>query len=50
MPQIAIVVSDASRSTSNSISYQPSRLRSTSTWPIGLAARAGRDPLPRLGR
>ena len=39
MPQMAIVVSDASRRTSNSISYQPSSERSTSTWPIGLAAR-----------
>ena len=39
MPQMAIVVSEASRRTSNSISYQPSSERSTSTWPIGLAAR-----------
>ena len=38
IPQMAIVVSEASRRTSNSISYQPSRLRSTRTWPIGLAA------------
>ena len=38
MPQMAIAVSEASRSTSNSISYQPSRLRSTSTCPMGLAA------------
>ena len=38
MPQMAMVVSAASRSTSNSISYQPSSERSTSTWPIGLAA------------
>ena len=39
MPQMAMVVSDASRRTSNSISYQPSSERSTSTWPMGLAAR-----------
>ena len=39
MPQMAMVVSAASRSTSNSISYQPSSERSTSTWPMGLAAR-----------
>ena len=38
MPQMAMVVSFASRSTSNSISYQPSSERSTSTWPMGLAS------------
>jgi hypothetical protein len=38
IPQMAIVVSAASRRTSNSISFQPSRLRSTSTWWMGLVA------------
>ncbi len=38
IPQIAMVVSAASRMTSNSISAQPSRLRSTRTWPMGLAS------------
>ncbi len=38
IPQMAIAVSAASRMTSNSISCQPTRLRSTSTWPMGLAS------------
>ena len=48
MPQMAIAVSAASRMTSNSISYQPSRLRSTSTWPMGLAASPRAIALARL--
>ena len=38
--QTITALSATSRTTSSSISAQPSTERSTSTWPIGLAARA----------
>ena len=40
--QTAMHVSSASRMTSYSISCQPTRQRSTMTWPIGLARRPAR--------
>ena len=43
--QTAMHVSSASRMTSYSISCQPTRQRSTMTWPIGLARKPGADPL-----
>ncbi len=42
MPQTAMQVSSASRMTSYSISCQPTRQRSTMTWPIGLARSPAR--------
>ena len=45
MEQTAMHVSSASRITSYSISCQPTRQRSTMTWPMGLSRRPARHPL-----